>query len=138
MGRQLIRVNPRTGQTKIKKICIKDEKSCVRARTFGFILPVSQPAASPFRRRMTVFFSGQVQGVGFRYTAKTVATGFEITGTIRNLPDGRVELVAEGLREELDAFLAALHDAGLAGFIRAEQVSWADAKNDFRRFEIIR
>ena len=87
---------------------------------------------------MTVFFSGQVQGVGFRYTAKTVATGFEITGTIRNLPDGRVELVAEGRREELDAFRAALHDAGLAGFIRAEQVSWADAKNDFRRFEIIR
>ena len=87
---------------------------------------------------MTVFFSGQVQGVGFRYTAKTVATGFEITGIVRNLPDGRVELVAEGRREELDAFRAALHDAGLAGFIRDEQVNWADAKNEFRGFEIVR
>ena len=80
----------------------------------------------------------QTAPVGFRYTAKTVAAGFEITGTIRNLPDGRVELVAEGRREELDAFRAALHDAGLAGFIRDEQVDWADAKNEFRGFEIVR
>ena len=90
------------------------------------------------RHRMTVLFSGHVQGVGFRYTAKTVATGFEITGTIRNLPDGRVELIAEGRREELDGFRAALHDAGLAGFIRDEQVDWAVAKNEFRGFEIVR
>lgn len=87
---------------------------------------------------MTVFYSGQVQGVGFRYTAKTVAAGYEITGLVRNLPDGRVELVAEGSRAELDAFRAALHAAGLAGFIRDEQVDWADAKNDFRGFEIVR
>jgi acylphosphatase len=90
------------------------------------------------RRRMTVFFAGRVQGVGFRYTARTVAAGFELTGIIRNLPDGRVELVAEGERAELDAFRAALHDAGLAGFIRDEQVTWADAKNEFRGFEIVR
>ena len=87
---------------------------------------------------MIVFYSGRVQGVGFRYTAKTVAAGFEITGTIRNLTDGRVELVAEGLRDELDAFRAALHDSGLAGFIRDEQVAWADAENKFRGFEIVR
>jgi acylphosphatase len=87
---------------------------------------------------MTVFFAGRVQGVGFRYTAKTVATGFEIAGTIRNLPDGRVELVAEGRPAELEAYRAELHDAGLAGFIRDEQVTWADAKNEFRGFEIIR
>ncbi len=99
------------------------------------MLPSAQPAA---RRRMLVFFSGRVQGVGFRYTTKTVATGFEITGTIKNLPDGRVELVAEGSHAELDAFRAALHDAGLAGFIRDEQVIWADAKNEFKGFEIAR
>ncbi len=87
---------------------------------------------------MTVFFSGRVQGVGFRYTAKTVAAGFELTGAVRNLPDGRVELMAEGARAELDAFRAALHDAGLAGFIRDEQVIWADAENKFRGFEIVR
>jgi len=99
---------------------------------------MSQPVSNNARRRMTVWFSGRVQGVGFRYTAKTVAAGFEITGTIKNLPDGRVELVAEGGHAELDAFRAALHDAGLAGFIRDEQVTWTDAKNEFRGFEIVR
>jgi len=87
---------------------------------------------------MTILYSGRVQGVGFRYTAKTVATGFEITGTIRNLPDGRVELVAEGSRQELADFRAAILDAGLAGFIRDEQVTWASAKNELRGFEIVR
>jgi len=87
---------------------------------------------------MTIIYSGHVQGVGFRYTAKTVATGFEVTGAIRNLPDGRVELTAEGSPGELEAFRAALRDAGLAGFIRDEQVKWADARNEFRGFEIVR
>ena len=87
---------------------------------------------------MTVIYSGHVQGVGFRYTTKTVATGFEITGTVRNLPDGRVELVAEGHHAELEAFRTAILDAGLAGLIRDEQVTWADAKNEFRGFEIVR
>ena len=99
-------------------------------------MPPNVPENS--RRQMTVFYSGRVQGVGFRYTAKTVAAGFEIVGIVRNLPDGRVELVAEGLRAELEEFRAALRDAGLAGFIRDEQVIWADAKNQFRGFEIAR
>jgi acylphosphatase len=87
---------------------------------------------------MTVLYSGHVQGVGFRYTAKSVAAGFELTGTVRNLPDGRVELICEGQRAELEAFRSALKDAGLAGFIRDEQVTWAEAKNEFRGFEIAR
>jgi acylphosphatase len=90
------------------------------------------------RHRLTVLYSGRVQGVGFRYTAKTVAAGFEITGTVRNLPDGRVELIAEGQREELEQFRTAILDAGLAGFIRDEQVTWAAAKNELRGFEIVR
>ena len=60
---------------------------------------------------MEVFFSGHVQGVGFRYTTKSVAMGFEITGIVRNLGDGRVQLVAEGERAELEAFRAATSDA---------------------------
>lgn len=79
-----------------------------------------------------------MQGVGFRYTAKTVATGFEISGTVRNLPDGRVELIAEGTRTELEAFRTAIRDEGLAGFIRDEQIDWSDAQNEFRGFEISR
>ena len=90
------------------------------------------------RVRMQVFYSGRVQGVGFRYSVKTTATGFELTGTVRNLLDGRVELNAEGAREELDAFRQAIRDAGLDGFIRDEQVAWTSATGEFRGFEIVR
>lgn len=90
------------------------------------------------RTRMQVLYSGRVQGVGFRYTAKTTAMGFEVTGTIRNLPDGRVELTVEGVRVELEAFRQAIREAGLAGFIRDEQVNWASATGEFRGFEIVR
>ena len=90
------------------------------------------------RCRMTVFYSGHVQGVGFRYTVRHVAAGFELTGTVRNLNDGRVELVGEGDRKELEAFRAAIRDEGLAAVIRHEEVVWSDARNDFRAFEIVR
>jgi len=86
---------------------------------------------------MKIYYSGQVQGVGFRYTTKTVATGFEIAGIVRNLSDGRVELTAEGAREELEAFRQAVRDAGLAGFIRGENVTWSEAQNEFRGFGIV-
>jgi acylphosphatase len=136
--REVITANPAPGQTKKEKVCGHCQKTLHRVRSFGFISAVPQPVQSGSRRRLTVLYSGHVQGVGFRYTTKTVATGFEIAGTVRNLPDGRVELVAEGNRAELEAFRAAILDAGLAGFIRDEQVTWADAKNEFRGFEIAR
>jgi acylphosphatase len=103
-------------------------------------VPVEPPKITPAssRVRLKIFYSGRVQGVGFRYTAKSVAAGFEVTGTVRNLPDGQVELVAEGARMELEAFRAAIRAEGLAGFIRDEQVSWAAAQNEFRGFEIVR
>jgi len=87
---------------------------------------------------MCVFYSGDVQGVGFRYTAKSVATGFEVTGTVRNLADGRVELIAEGARAELEGFRAAIRDAGLSGLIRDETVAWSDAQETLNGCEIVR
>jgi acylphosphatase len=87
---------------------------------------------------MRVLYSGNVQGVGFRYTVKSVANGFDVTGTIRNLPGGGVELVAEGIRDELDAFRQAIRESGLDHFIRDEQISWAEAAGEFRGFEIVR
>jgi len=54
-----------------------------------------------------VFYEGRVQGVGFRYTVRQIATGYDIAGWIRNLPDGRVELLAAGDPEEVTAFLQA-------------------------------
>ena len=90
------------------------------------------------RQRVQIFYSGRVQGVGFRYSVKKLASGFEVTGVVRNLSDGRVELVAEGARAELGAFLAAVRESEVAGFIRQEQSAWADAKNEFSGFEIVR
>lgn len=55
-----------------------------------------------------VYYSGRVQGVGFRYTAQRVAARFVVAGYVRNLPDGTVELVAEGDADQVDAFLAAV------------------------------
>ena len=89
------------------------------------------------RKRMQVFYSGRVQGVGFRYSVRKVANEFEVTGSVRNLADGRVELVAEGSKDELDAFRQGIRESGLEHFIQQEQVSWGEAKNDFRGFEIV-
>ena len=90
------------------------------------------------RCRMSIFYSGSVQGVGFRYSAKSVAAGFEVTGTVRNLADGRVELIAEGARDELEAFRDAIRGAGLSGLIRDEKVAWNEAQNNLHGFEIVR
>lgn len=83
-----------------------------------------------------ILYAGPVQGVGFRYTVKITAHGFEITGNVRNLDDGRVELMAEGGQEELEAFLQAIRESEVGRFIRQEQASWSEAKNEFRGFEI--
>jgi acylphosphatase len=112
-------------------------KYCLAPPALASLTAVSSKAPAEKRERMTVFYSGRVQGVGFRYNAKSVAAGFEVTGTVRNLMDGRVELIAEGTRAELEAFRAAIPDSGLAGFIRDENVLWSDAKNDIRGFQII-
>jgi acylphosphatase len=87
---------------------------------------------------MQVLYSGNVQGIGFRYTAKSVATGFDVTGTVRNLPSGRVELTAEGPRDELEAFRRAVRESGLDHFIRDEDITWGEPRGDFRGFEIVR
>jgi acylphosphatase len=58
-----------------------------------------------------VYYSGRVQGVGFRFTAQQIARRFDVAGYVRNLPDGKVEMVAEGDPVEIDGFLGAVQDA---------------------------
>ncbi|RME39444.1 MAG: acylphosphatase [Planctomycetota bacterium] len=87
------------------------------------------------RLRRTVYFSGRVQGVGFRFTTERVAADFDVTGYVRNLPDGRVELVAEGTAEELDRFVQAVERA-MAGYIREVHVSESSATGQFSTFRI--
>lgn len=89
------------------------------------------------RSRLHVYYSGWVQGVGFRYATRSVAAGFEVTGLVRNLPDGRVELVAEGERAELEQFRDAVRESGLQVHVRNEDVRWEEAEGTLRGFEIV-
>lgn len=89
------------------------------------------------RQRMQVLYSGAVQGVGFRYTVRQVAQGFVVVGVVRNLLDGRVELVAEGMRDELTAFRTAIRESGLGAHIRDELVTWGPPAGKLAGFQIV-
>lgn len=67
-------------------------------------------------RTVRVIYSGRVQGVGFRWTTARVARGYEVAGSVRNLSDGTVELIAQGDDSEVTAFLDAVADA-MRGYI---------------------
>ena len=90
------------------------------------------------RSRLQVYYEGRVQGVGFRYTVKSLAGGFDVSGTVRNLPDGRVELVVEGAKDELSAFQQAIRESELGHFIVKEHVAWQESQGNLRGFEIAR
>lgn len=90
------------------------------------------------RQRLQVFYAGHVQGVGFRYTVKNLAHGFEVVGNVRNLSDGRVELVVEGEKDELEAFEVAVHESELGSLIKQTQAHWCESQGGLRGFEIVR
>jgi acylphosphatase len=98
----------------------------------------SNQAPGMERKRLHIYYSGRVQGVGFRYTVKSLAQGFELTGAVRNLADGRVELLAEGADSELKEFQQSIKDSELGPFIKQQEVHWEVPKNEFRGFEIVR
>jgi acylphosphatase len=87
--------------------------------------------------RMTVLYSGRVQGVGFRITVRQLACGYDVTGSVRNLPDGRVELVAEGARAELKAFVEGIAQSELSSFIAKQHETWQAAHGNLRGFTIL-
>jgi acylphosphatase len=89
------------------------------------------------QERRTVYYTGHVQGVGFRYTARTVAQRFDVAGFVRNLDDGRVQVVVEGRADEIDGFLKRLADE-MGRYIRHVAVSTSDASEEFEQFEIER
>ena len=84
----------------------------------------------------TVFFTGRVQGVGFRYSTLQVAKEFEVTGIVQNLPDGRVQLEAEGVSAEVGAFIQAVEER-MHGYIRkTERTKGAKRVPQFTGFQI--
>jgi acylphosphatase len=84
-----------------------------------------------------VFYEGRVQGVGFRYCVRQLACGFEVTGWVRNLPDGRVELQACGEAAELEEFLGAILESELKSHIKRSETH-AVPVFPAKGFEIVR
>lgn len=85
--------------------------------------------------RLKVYFSGNVQGVGFRYTAYRVAARYRVAGYVKNLKDGRVELVVEGEASEVERFLTSLNEI-MKSYIIDEERQQEMYLGEFRRFEI--
>ena len=84
-----------------------------------------------------VLYEGYVQGVGFRWTTKRLAQGYDVSGWVRNLPDGRVELQVSGEEDEVSAFLRAIRESTLGGHIDAEHTTEIEIPNPFKGFRII-
>jgi acylphosphatase len=85
--------------------------------------------------RCTCHFSGRVQGVGFRYTAQNIALQYNVSGYVRNLPDGRVELVMEGPDDEMDELIDGLKRK-MNGYIRQVDRRVEPPTGEFDRFSI--
>jgi len=86
-------------------------------------------------QRREVYYSGKVQGVGFRQTTSTLAKQFAVSGFAKNLPDGRVQLVVEGQLKEVQAFLAAIREKMGKNITNTEEAS-RPATGEFQGFEV--
>ena len=85
---------------------------------------------------MQVFFSGTVQGVGFRFTVERLSRRFQVSGFVRNLDDGRVEVVAEGEEAVLAEFLGAVRESGMKYYIEDVEAHWSESQKAFSGFKI--
>jgi acylphosphatase len=85
---------------------------------------------------LQVLFEGNVQGVGFRWSIKNIAKGFDVTGSVRNLPDGRVEMQVSGAEAEVRAFLEAIAQSELRPHIRKQTETPSVSPSEARGFEI--
>lgn len=80
-----------------------------------------------------VFFSGSVQGVGFRFTAQRIAMRYELSGFVRNLHDGRVEMFVQGDRQDIDC---CIEDLQQTFSVRDTRIEPAECDSSCREFRI--
>lgn len=85
--------------------------------------------------RAHILFSGNVQGVGFRYTTMAFARRLDLYGWVKNLPDGDVEAAIEGPRETIEELLSQLNDE-FRSFIKDRQIDWQETRGEFKSFSI--
>jgi acylphosphatase len=83
-----------------------------------------------------VLYEGRVQGVGFRYSVKSITAGYDVFGSVKNLIDGRVELEVQGEEGEVTEFLEAVLDSHLRRHIHRFVVHEIPVKSDLKGFEI--
>jgi len=81
-----------------------------------------------------IIFTGRVQGVGFRFTARGIASRCGLTGFVRNLPDGTVEMLAQGEPQDVDAAIAQIKQRflGYIADVRVNEVPYDPQYTDFR------
>jgi len=84
--------------------------------------------------RVHVFYSGRVQGVGFRYTAERMALELGLTGCVKNLHDGRVELICEGPKLDIERLLTQIKEGQMGSHIRQADCSWETPSGKFKEF----
>lgn len=87
-------------------------------------------------KKLHAIFCGRVQGVGFRFTVCRIAERFSVTGFVRNLDNGEVELVAEGAEVELSDLIYDIRNSQLKRYIVQDQVTWKVATGEFDRFGV--
>ena len=87
--------------------------------------------------RLQVIFTGRVQGVGFRYSVCRIAASFNVTGFVRNLTDGSVEMTAEGKKPELSDFYNEIRQSPLERYMMNEQIRWLPSTGEFKQFGIL-
>ena len=83
------------------------------------------------------YYEGKVQGVGFRASILSLAKGYEVTGWVKNLPDGRVEVFLNGEDSEVDDFLLGISESHLAGHIENVSIQSGSPEPGMRGFRII-
>lgn len=88
------------------------------------------------RKRLHVLVAGLVQGINFRSWTKEQAESLNLTGWVRNLPDGRVEVLAEGGQEALEKLLADLKTGHPLARVEKTEVSWEEDHNEFEDFSV--
>ncbi len=86
-------------------------------------------------KRAHVYYSGSVQGVGFRFSAERAASSLGLTGWVKNLDDGRVEVVCEGTERDIQEFLAKIYSV-FKMYIDDTAIEWQPASGEFYGFDI--
>jgi acylphosphatase len=87
------------------------------------------------KKQVHIFYTGRVQGVGFRFTTEDIANALGVCGWVRNLCDGRVEVLAEAQEEVLKEFLCRISNY-FGGYIQKVDTTWQEVTQGFRDFRI--